>query len=399
MKDKNMKHTVPVRPGIEVLLEKRKHLIKGARAGAVVHPASVLSDLRHTADALLECRDFELICLFGPQHGARGEKQDNMVESDFYRDPDSGLPVHSLYGETRRPTEDMLKDIEVLLFDLQDAGTRVYTFIYTMAYCMQACAQFGKQMIVLDRPNPINGLQVEGNLLELEYSSFVGLYPIPMRHGMTAGELALMFNAEFGIGCNLTVVPMDAWRRDYWFDQTGLPWVQPSPNLPTVDSAVVYPGSVLIEGTCLSEGRGTTRPFETVGAPFINSKAYAARLNELKLPGVWFRPAYFQPTFQKWAGQMCGGIQIHVSDRQAYEPYLTGIAVLSVARDLYPDSFKWREPPYEYEHKKLPIEILCGGKSIPESIWCGTPLDQIRQSWQDDVAAFYRKRECYLLYP
>jgi uncharacterized protein YbbC (DUF1343 family) len=387
-----------VRLGVEVLLEKRRDLIGGARVGAVVHPASVLSDLRHTVDALSGAGDFRLICLLGPQHGARGEKQDNMVESEFYRDPETGLPVHSLYGETRRPTEDMLKDIDVLLFDLQDAGTRVYTFIHTMAYCMEACARFDKRMIVLDRPNPVNGRQLEGNLLDPEYSSFVGLYPIPMRHGMTTGELALLFNAEFGIHCDLTVVAMEGWRREYWFDQTGLPWVQPSPNLPTVDSAVVYPGSVLVEGTCLSEGRGTTRPFEMIGAPFINSRSYAARLNALDLPGVWFRPAYFQPTFQKWAGQMCGGVQIHVRDREIYEPYLTGIALLSAARALYPESFKWREPPYEYEHQKLPIEILCGGNSVPDSIWRGTPLDQIKQSWQNEVAAFLRQRSPYILY-
>jgi uncharacterized protein YbbC (DUF1343 family) len=390
---------MPVQPGIAVLLDKKRDLIKGKRVGAVVHPASVLPDLRHTADALSACPDFELKSLLGPQHGARGEKQDNMVESGFYRDPDTGLPVHSLYGETRRPTGDMLNDIDILLFDLQDAGTRVYTFIYTMAYCMQACALLGKRMIVLDRPNPINGRQVEGNLLNPDYSSFVGLYPIPMRHGMTTGELALLFNTEFNIGCDLTVVAMEGWRRDAWFDQTGLPWVMPSPNLPTIDSAVVYPGFVLVEGTCLSEGRGTTRPFEMIGAPFIGSRTYAARLNDLQLPGVWFRPAHFQPTFQKWGGQMCGGAQIHVLDREAFEPYLTGIAALSAARDLYPDEFKWRDPPYEYEYERLPIEILCGGRSIPEAIWTGTPMNRIRQSWQGDVSAFQRQRAPYLLYP
>ena len=398
MQIKNLNNVGRVQPGIEVLLRRKRDLIKGERVGAVVHPASVLSDLRHTVDVLAESRDFQLKSLLGPQHGARGEKQDNMVESAFYQDPDTLLPVHSLYGETRRPTGDMLSDIDVLLLDLQDAGTRVYTFIYTMAYCMQSCAIHGKRMIVLDRPNPINGRHVEGNSLEPEYSSFVGLFPIPMRHGMTIGELALMFNAEFGIGCNLTVVEMEGWRRNFWFDHTGLPWIQPSPNLPTVDSAVVYPGSVLVEGTCLSEGRGTTRPFEMVGAPFINSRAFAERLNSLDLPGVRFRPAYFQPTFQKWAGQMCGGIQIHVSDREAYEPYLTGIAVLSVARNLYPDAFAWRQPPYEYEYNRLPIEILCGGRNIPDSIWCGASLDFIRRSWENDVNAFFTRREPYLLY-
>jgi uncharacterized protein YbbC (DUF1343 family) len=387
-----------VRPGIEILLNSRRDLIRGARVGVVVHPASVLPDLRHTADVLLQSGEYLLVSLFGPQHGARGEKQDNMIESEFYRDPDTGLPVHSLYGETRRPTSEMMADIDVLLFDLQDAGTRVYTFINTMAYCMQACASYGKQMVVLDRPNPVNGRQVEGNLLKPEYRSFVGLYPIPMRHGMTTGELALLFNSEFGIGCNLTVVAMEEWKRDCWFDQTGLPWVQPSPNLPTPDSAIVYPGMVLLEGTCLSEGRGTTRPFELVGAPFIRSRSYAEALNALQLPGVFFRPAHFQPTFQKWAGKMCGGVQIHVLNREIFEPFLTGVAVIAAACALYPESFEWRKPPYEYENVRLPIEILCGGPDIPEMIRSGVLIEQVRQSWQDDVAAFLRQRASYLLY-
>jgi uncharacterized protein YbbC (DUF1343 family) len=387
-----------VRPGIEVLLNNRRNLLRGARIGIVVHPASVLSDLRHTADALLDCKDIRLSALFGPQHGARGEKQDNMIESEFYRDPDTNLPVHSLYGETRFPTQDMLKDIDVLLCDLQDVGTRVYTFIYTMAYCMEACARWQKPMIVLDRPNPVNGNRVEGNCLSPEFRSFVGLYPIPMRHGMTIGELALMFNTEFGIHCDLTVVEMEGWRRDYWYDQTGLPWVQPSPNLPTLDSAIVYPGMVLVEGTCLSEGRGTTRPFELIGAPFIQSRHFAEHLNAIDLPGVRFRPANFEPTFQKWAGEMCGGVQMHVRDRESFEPYLTGIAVISAARALYPEFFKWRNPPYEYEAEKMPIEILCGGSDIIRMLQCETSLDQIRRSWQEDVESFLRQRRAYLLY-
>ncbi len=387
-----------VKPGIEVLLNDRRDRIRGARVGAVVHPASVLPDFRHTADALIECGEFRLASLFGPQHGARGEKQDNMVESEFYRDPHTGLPVHSLYGETRWPTEEMLQGLDVLLYDLQDVGTRVYTFIYTMAYCMEACARSGKEMVVLDRPNPVNGRDVEGNLLDPEFRSFVGRYPLPMRHGMTAGELARLFNAEYGIGCSLTVIEMQGWKRDHWFDQTGLPWVQPSPNLPTLDSATVYPGTVLVEGTGLSEGRGTTRPFELIGAPFIDSRAFAGRLNAQGLPGVWFRAAYFQPTFQKWAGQMCGGIQIHVTDREKFEPYLTGIAVISAARALYPDSFQWREPPYEYEYEKLPFDILSGGKGIAQMIEQQAPLSQIRQSWQEDVNGFLRQRAQYLIY-
>ena len=387
-----------VRPGIDVLLEKRRSLIRGARVGAVVHPASVLSDLRHTADAIFKSDDFRLTSLFGPQHGARGEKQDNMVESEYYRDPDTGLPVHSLYGDTRRPTKDMMDDIDVLIFDLQDVGTRVYTFIYTMAYCMEACAEQGKPLIVLDRPNPINGTRIEGNLLEREFRSFVGLYPIPMRHGMTTGELALLFNSEFGIDCELTVVAMEGWSRDYWFDQTGLRWILPSPNLPTLDSAIVYPGSVLIEGTCLSEGRGTTRPFEMVGAPFIQGRRYAESLNNHNLPGVWFRPVHFQPAFQKWAGELCGGVQIHVNDREIFEPYLTGLTLISTALALYPESFEWRNPPYEYEYDKLPSEILCGSRKIPDLLRSGVSVGSMRQGWEEDVAGFYRLRSPYLLY-
>jgi uncharacterized protein YbbC (DUF1343 family) len=367
--------------------------------GAVVHPASVLPDLTHTADALIRAKAFRLVSLLGPQHGARGEKQDNMIESDHYRDPDTGLIVHSLYSDTRQPTDEMLRDLDVVLYDLQDVGTRVYTFIYTMAYCMAACARTGKRMIVADRPNPINGISVEGNLLDPEYGSFVGLYPIPMRHGMTVGELALLFNAEFGIGCDLTVVPMEGWKRSRWFDETGLPWVQPSPNIPTLDSAVVYPGMVLVEGTRLSEGRGTTRPFEYLGAPYINAREYAAALNRLDLPGVRFRPAYFQPTFQKWAGEMCGGVQVHVLERSAFEPYLTGIVAIATAKSMYPSSFAWREPPYEYEYGKKPIEILAGGTGIPSLIERGASSpDEIRASWRGDVAEFERRRARYLLY-
>jgi uncharacterized protein YbbC (DUF1343 family) len=387
-----------VRLGIEVLLQESKNLLQGARVGAVVHPASVLPGMQHTADAMLAEKSFHLVSLFGPQHGARGEKQDNMIESDFYLDPDTRLPVHSLYGATRWPTEEMLSSLDVLVFDLQDVGTRVYTFIHTMAYCMASCARHGKAMVVADRPNPINGRQIEGDLLDPEFKSFVGLYPLPMRHGMTAGELALLYNSEFGIGCQLTVVPMQGWCRSKWCDQIGLPWVMPSPNLPTLDSATVYPGMVLIEGTMLSEGRGTTRPFEILGAPYIDPRKLAERLEGLQLPGVRFRPIHFEPTFQKHAGVMCGGVQLHVADRERFEPLLTGVAVISAVKGLYPHSFQWRQPPYEYEARKLPIEILCGGDRIPREIDAGSPATEIRQGWLGDVSRFRILRKPYLLY-
>lgn len=384
--------------GIENLLRDKPPFVAGSRVGVVVHPASVLSDLRHTADVLAKEDWIRLVSLFGPQHGARGEKQDNMVESEFYCDPDTGLPVHSLYGNSRRPTEEMLADIDVLIFDLQDVGTRVYTFINTMAYCMEACAQHGKRMLVLDRPNPINGFQVEGNQLLKEYSSFVGVYPIPMRHGMTVGELALFYNSEFDIGCDLAVSPMENWKRTFWYDMTGLPWVQPSPNLPTLSSATVYPGMVLLEGTMMSEGRGTTRPFELVGAPYIKARPFAEYLNSLGLAGVHFRPAHFEPTFQKWAAVMCGGVQVHVTDRNRFEPYLAGISVIAATRKLYPNTFEWRKPPYEYECEKMPIDLLCGTDKIHQMIEQGIEPEAICQTWAEDVRSFLVRREAYLLY-
>ena len=384
--------------GIERLLKEQPQLLKKARVGAVVHPASVFPNIHHSVDVLREELAAGLVALFGPQHGARGEKQDNMIESEHYRDPQTGVPVHSLYSETRKPTPEMMRDIDVLIYDLQDVGTRVYTFIYTLAYCMEACRESGRKMIVADRPNPIGGRHVEGNLLDPEYRSFVGLYPLPMRHGMTVGELARFYNEEFGIGCDLTVIPMEGWRRSMWFDQTGLPWVLPSPNMPTPDTATVYPGMVLVEGTKLSEGRGTTKPFELVGAPYINPEELAGQMTRLNLPGVVFRPAYFEPTFHKWAGEVCGGIQVHVTDREAFEPYLTGLCLIAEIRRLCGDRFEWRPPPYEYEHRKLPIEILCGGRLLVNFMEAGAGPETIRGSWQGDVRDFLARRQKHLLY-
>ncbi|MEJ2110851.1 MAG: DUF1343 domain-containing protein [Acidobacteriota bacterium] len=387
-----------VKPGIQVLIENRLNLLTGKNVGAVVHPASVLPDYVHSSDALSGIGGFHLVSLFGPQHGARGEKQANMIESDSYRDQDLDIPVHSLYGTTRIPSERMLHDVDILLFDLQDVGTRVYTFIHTMTYCMEACARYGKKFIVLDRPNPITGVHVEGNLLQSGFRSFVGLRPIPMRHGMTVGELALMFNSEFDIHCDLTVIEMEGWQRNKWFDETGLPWVFPSPNLPTLDSAIVYPGTVLFEGTCVSEGRGTTHPFEIIGAPYIRGRKLAERLNGHGLPGVYFRPVFFQPTFHKWAGEVCGGVQIHITDREVYEPYLTGIVVLVEIYAMFPKLFEWLAPPYEYEYEKMPIEILCGCGEVPKMIESGVSPDAVRRYWSKDLEAFSRRRSRYLLY-
>lgn len=387
-----------MKTGLDVILDSRTDLPAASRIGLIANAASVNSRLQNAAELFNQHPQLDLKSLFGPQHGTRGETQDNMIEWESFRDDRTGLPVHSLYGATRKPTREMLEGLDALIFDLQDAGTRVYTFISTMALAMDAARESSVRFVVLDRPNPINGVQVEGNVLEPAYSSFVGLFPIPMRHGMTAGELALMFNVGFGINCDLEVVRMEGWRRDMWHDETGLEWVMPSPNMPTVETAAVYPGTVLLEGTEISEGRGTTRPFEIVGAPYVDPFKLVELLVAKKLPGVVFRPLRFQPTFNKFAGRLCGGIQIHVMDRRKFKPVLTGVAIVSAVRRLYPDEFRWKEPPYEYVDDKLPFDVIAGTGCLREQIERGASLAEIEASWQDQLAVFTDRRKKYLLY-
>src|SRR5882672_10560205 len=387
-----------IKLGLEKLLEEQSHLVRGAKVGLICNQASVDHSLRHAADLLHEHPEIQLQALFGPQHGIRGDVQDNMIETAHSRDPQTGLPIHSLYSETREPTEAMLKDLDVLVFDMQDVGCRIYTFAYTMANCMAAARKFGKKVIVCDRPNPINGKQVAGNVLEPEQASFVGLFAIPTRHGMTLGELARMFNEHFEIGCELQVVKMEGWERQHWLDETDAPWVMPSPNIPTLDSATVFPGAVHFEGTQLSEGRGTTRPFELIGAPYVNPEEYARTLNEMNLPGVFFRSCIFRPTFQKHAGTSCGGVQIHVTDRQAFEPVIAGITMVKIAYDLYPDEFRWKEPPYEYVYDRNPFDVIAGTSSIREAIESGSSLEAINANWRANLDAFKQMRQEYLLY-
>lgn len=371
--------------------------LRHARLGLIVHPASVTSDLQFSADAV-RAAGYDLRALFGPQHGARGEKQDNMIESDHYTDPVTGLPVHSLYGEVRKPTAEMLDGLDALLFDLQDVGVRVYTFMWTMALAMEACAAAGVRFVVLDRPNPIGGVRREGPVLREEYRSFVGLHPVPLRHGLTCGEMARWLNEERGIGCELTVIPSSGWQRDMSWDDTGLPWVMPSPNLPTPDSCVVYPGMVLIEGTNLSEGRGTTRPFELFGAPWLDPVALAARLARARLPGVVFRPCHFEPTFQKHAGALCGGAQLHVTDPGRFEPVRTAVEIIAAARSLARHDFAWLDPPYEYEETLAPIDILWGGPGLREGVDAGATSDEILEGADAELEAFSASVERYLLY-
>ena len=384
--------------GLETLLEAGPRLLRSARVGLICNQASVNHKLRHAADLLYEHPSIDLRALFGPQHGIRGDVQDNMIETEHAVDSETGLPIHSLYSDTREPTEGMLNELDVLVFDMQDVGCRIYTFAYTMANCMVAARKFGKKVIVCDRPNPINGVDVSGNVLEPKHASFVGQFAIPTRHGMTLGELARMFNNHFELNCDLEVVKMDGWERTYWQDRTDAPWVMPSPNMPTLDSATVFPGTVHFEGTQLSEGRGTTRPFELVGAPYVNPEEYARSLNDLDLPGVFFRSCIFRPTFQKHAGTSCGGVQIHVTDRHAFEPVITGLALVKIAYDLYTGEFRWKEAPYEYVYDRNPFDVIAGTSSIREAIEAGRSLEAMQDGWKDGLDSFRKLREAYLLY-
>ncbi|HZR77716.1 MAG TPA: DUF1343 domain-containing protein [Chthoniobacterales bacterium] len=337
--------------------------LHGAKIGALLHPASVSSTLEHAWKIFERFNGdlFQLRAFFGPQHGFLGETQDNMIEWKSYEHPRLRIPVHSLYGEHREPTREMLADLDALVVDLQDIGARYYTFVWTLYLCMRACEKGGVHVVVLDRPNPLNGISTEGPTIATGYTSFVGMHPIPIRHGKTIGELATQFRDEAFPKCRLSILPMKNWDRSMWFDETGLRWVMPSPNMPTLETATVYPGMCLLEGTNISEGRGTTRPFEIFGAPFIEAERLCRELQNQKLPGVFFRENYFQPTFQKFAGELCAGAQIHVLDRNAYRSFQTGIEIIRCVRKLYPESFAWKQPPYEYEREKLPIQILLGG--------------------------------------
>jgi uncharacterized protein YbbC (DUF1343 family) len=387
----------PVESGLEVLVRRRRGLLRGQRVALVTHQASIDSRYEHAVALLRELPGVKVRTLLAPEHGLWGAPQDH-IWIDGTRDPVTRLPVWSLYGARREPTAEMLRGIDTVVVDLQDVGSRYYTFIWTMALVMRACAQRGVHVVVLDRPNPLGGAIVEGNVADPAFASFVGLYPLAIRHGLTIGEIAGYLNERHDIGCRLTVVPMRGWRRRMLWEDTGLPWVPPSPNMPTLDTARVYPGGCLIEGTNLSEGRGTTRPFEWVGAPYLDAHRYAAALERERLPGVRFRPARFQPTFHKWAGRLCDGVQIHVTDAARFKPFLTGLAEIAVARRLAPRGFAWRRPPYEFEKRRMPIDILCGTDMIRRAIERGTPLPAIERAWQRDLERWKRLRARYLLY-
>ncbi len=373
--------------------------LKRSKVGLLVHGASVNRNLNHTIDLFINSKNFELKAIFGPQHGIFGETQDNMVEWEGFIEPRTGLPVFSLYGHTRKPEPSMLKDIDVFVIDLQDIGSRYYTFIWTMELCMQACNEYNKSLIILDRPNPIGGHLTEGPVLKSTYSSFVGQRPLPIRHGMTIGEIGNYFRNTFYNSLDFYIIPMKGWKRRMWFDETGLPWVMPSPNMPTLDTAMVYPGMCLLEGTNISEGRGTTRPFEIFGAPFIDPYNFVSYIKKFRLSGIIFRPIFFQPTFQKYAGKLCGGAQIHIIDREKFRPFKTGITILKTIYELYPKYFEWKKPPYEYENQKLPIDILAGTDKIRKEIEAGEKLESMEERWRDECNDFNKTlRKQYLIY-
>ena len=389
----DMTHEPATTIGLENCLDAPPAVLSGARFGLLVNQASVDYRFRYAHDLLDAALPGQLAALFSPQHGLWSEDQDNMIETAHGHHPRLDVPVYSLYAESRKPTPESLEGLDCLVVDLQDVGTRVYTYIWTLSYCLEACGERGIPVVVLDRPNPLGGVRVEGSRLKPSYASFIGRAPIPMLHGLTIGVMARYLNASLGIGAAVDVVPMTGWRREMTFGDTGRPWVPPSPNLPRLEGADVYPGMVLVEGTALSEGRGTTTPFEVIGAPFIDPLRLADALTEWKLPGFACRPLTFKPTFQKWQDRECGGVFLHVLDDGLFHPYRTAVVLLATIRELWPEDFQWLSPPYEYETEKMPIDILSGGCELRERVDRGlTPalLDELTAldegGWGAEVA-------------
>jgi uncharacterized protein YbbC (DUF1343 family) len=386
-----------VRIGLEQCITAPPGALAGKRLGLLCNQASTDYRFRHSRDLFLQYFPGQLTCLFSPQHGFFSARQDNMIESDHSIDSISGLPVYSLYGETRKPSPAMLAEIDVLLIDLVDVGTRVYTFIWTVVYCLQTAAEAGVKVVILDRPNPIGG-RIEGNVLKPEWSSFVGLLPIPMRHGLSVGEMALLCNQEMKIGAELEVIPVQGWQRDMLYPQTGRPWVFPSPNMPTFATALVYPGQVIWEGTNISEGRGTTLPFELVGAPFLAAQEVAHEIQKTSLPGCVFRPLAFEPTSGKWAGETCQGFQLHVTEPETFRPYRTSLVMLQALYKLYPHDFSYKEPPYEYEFERLPMDLIIGDHEVRRAIEQGEDVVQLEKSWRNDLREYEERIRSVLLY-
>lgn len=383
-----------IQTGLEVLLRDSLNIVGGRRVGVVTHPAAVTADLRDTL-AALQGAGVTVSALFGPEHGLYGMVADG-EEVAHGRDPRTGLPVYSLYGKTKEPTPEMLENVDCLIFDMQDVGVRFYTYLSTLVYVMQGAAKAGKAVIVLDRPNPVTGTRVEGPLLEPGFESFVGIIPIPLRHGLTLGELARWFNARMQTPADLTVIPMRGWQRGMWFDQTGLPWVLTSPAMGHLSTATVYPGMCLIEGTNYSEGRGTSLPFEVVGAPWVDGWQLAQHMNRLALPGVIFRPLAFIPTFSKHQGKQCSGVQLHVMDRELFQPLRTTLHLLAACRALNPDDFRFLST--SWEGRPAHFDLLLGNNWVRHALEQGTPPDEIVQRWAAVESGFLTESHPYLLY-
>ena len=386
------------RLGCEVLLHSPPSWFRSGRLGLLANQASVSRSLESVKGLILGAGG-NLNCIFSPQHGFYSDKQANMIESADSRDPDTGIPVVSLYSKTREPSLQALENIDILLIDLQDVGTRIFTYTTTIGLCLEAAALAAIKVVVLDRPNPINGTEIEGNVLEPAFRSFVGRYQVPMRHGLTTGEFARFVCDAANIDCDLDVVSMMGWRRGRWFDNLGLHWVYPSPNMPTWETALLYPGMVLLEGTNISEGRGTAMPFQLLGAPFLNRKRFLEELKKPGLDGVTFRPVTYEPAFDKYRGEPCFGFQIHITDKDRFKPYRLGLALLQALGLTHPERFRWLDPPYEYEREKLPIDILIGSGTVRRLVEQGQDLDKIESGWEQGLREYREKREPGLLYP
>ena len=366
------------------------HLFEGKRIGLITNHTGFNKQFESTIDILY--KNTNLVALYAPEHGIRGDIQAGETVST-YIDKKTNLPVYSLYGKNKKPSYEMLKDIDLLVYDIQDVGVRFYTYIYTLAYAMESCAEYNKEIIVLDRPNPLDGLDVEGNLLNLEFASFVGLYPIPQRYGLTVGEIAHLFNKEFHIECNLRIIPLKNWKRHMFYHDTELPWIAPSPNLPSLSSAIVYPGTCMLSGTNISEGRGTTQPFELVGAPWIDEYALSKKMNELSLSGVYFRPAYFIPTFYKYKDEICKGVQVHITNHKEFQPVKVGLSLLYTIMDLHKEEFKFLPPTSEtVKHK---FDYSTGDSYIREQVYS---LEEVWDRYEKESQQFIKLKTKYHLY-
>jgi uncharacterized protein YbbC (DUF1343 family) len=384
-----------VSTGLDVLEDESWKNLRGLRLGLLSNQASLDQRLRPAETVVSEVLPGQLKALFGPQHGHGGEDQDNMVETDHSFDPIRKAPVFSLYSEDREPLPHMLDLIDTLIVDLQDVGTRVYTFASTMLACLRAASRAGKKVVILDRPNPLGGEIVEGNLLKPELYSFVGSYALPMRHGLTMGEMAGIFDHVFNLGCDFHVVPMKGWRRSMIWQETGIRWVMPSPNMPLPETAQVYPGQVLWEGTNVSEGRGTCRPFELFGAPFLDTRNVMKRVGKKEQEGCALQEISFRPTFHKWQGEICKGFMIHIINPWTYRPYSLSLTFLREILDLHRPDFAWKEPPYEYEYERLPIDLILGDVTLRQGLEDGTNMVGL---WEDEMKSYLEWRAPYLLY-